>query len=109
MSQLSLVPGLAQLGDVRGSSGAAVTSVKAISPGLKVAVLLVMSAWGTALGCVSPDASPSDTLVTLAPPAGDDSAATARSEVTAQAMRHRRGRVIGSSGALRATRGWVRR
>src|SRR5437763_3714605 len=88
------VPGWAQLGDGRGSSGEAVTAVKAISAGLKVAVLLVMSAAGVATGCVSPGASASVTLVTLAPPAGVESAATASSDVRAPAIRHRRDMVI---------------
>src|SRR5438105_9693577 len=103
MSQLMEVPGLAQLGASRGSSGVAVTRVKAMSHGLKVAVLLVMSACERMLGCVSPVASPSDTLVTLAPSAGEARAATASMDVTAQARRHRRDRVIGSSRTLRAT------
>src|SRR5579884_700798 len=98
MNQLSFVPGLAQLGSVRGSTGFAVTAVKAISPVLKVAVLMVRSACVTPAGTTSPVASGSDTVLTLAPPAGAASAATARREVTALATRHRRGRVIESSG-----------
>src|SRR5581483_11210893 len=59
------------------------------------------------LGWVSPVASVSETEETLAPPAGAASAATASIEVTALATRHRRDSVIGSSGAVRATRPWV--
>src|SRR5438309_8261586 len=89
------VDGLVQLGALFGSSGLAVFSVKISSAGLYVAVLTEMSAWASEMGLGSLPWSFSVTVVaTGAPPAGEARAAKASTDVAAQAMRHRRGRVI---------------